>query len=85
MEKFGRTDKFAIGLVCCRVGKIKGNSFHEQTFTLIKSLLISCKFNNISEIEIHLFLEHTKDADYFRKEIEEKLLIFSQKMIHPKV
>lgn len=72
-KSFIQTEKVVIGLVSCRTGSAKGNRYYDQTFTLIKSLLISCKLFNIAAAEIHLFLEHVKDEQYFRDEINRKL------------
>ncbi len=71
--KLIKMEKVVVGLVCCRAGKSKKNSYYGQTLTLLKSLLISAKLYNISSIEVHLFLEYVEDENYFRKEIKEKL------------
>lgn len=68
---FIQTEKVVIGLVSCRKGQVKGNFYYDQIFTLIKSLLISCKLYNIPALEIYLLLEYVKDEEHFRNEINQ--------------
>lgn len=55
-----------IGAVCCRNAAKKDNmKFNEETVTMMKSVVISAKLYNISEVEFHLFLELEEDGKYF--------------------
>lgn len=58
--------KVVIGAVSCRDVTIKDTmKFNEETVTMMKSVMISAKLYNISEVEFHLFLELDEDAEYF--------------------
>lgn len=68
----GASRKVVIGAVSCRDLKNPNTiKYTEKTVVMLKSVLISAKLYSISEIELHLFLEHENDKKYFIQKLKE--------------
>lgn len=64
--------KVVIGAVSCRnLTEPDTMKYSKATVVMLKSVLISAKLYQISEVELHLFLEHQKDEHFFAREFVE--------------